>query len=331
MNSNDERRYNRRDDDQQKSRGSDRNDNRRHKRDQFKDQAEFASGHSESTDREDYSQSNDNWRARHNREFGQYGGDRPEHHQNENRNYHSTRESPDNYQEHQNYGRGGYNNRSDQDPRYGDPRYSDRERRGSSGRSSDEYERGSYGNYPIYGSSGEGYGSSRGGYGSQTRNRGNDRGRFDQSRYEGGQQDGGSNWEGRAGAGSHGQGSYGDSGFSQRQSHRGKGPKNYERSDSRIKDDVNDALYDHHDIDASDIEVEVNGGIVVLQGEVSSRNEKRDAETAIDYISGVQNVENRLHIKSHHNRGRSGSDSEEDNTRKDAESFSASKTKNGKQ
>ena len=160
------------------------------------------------------------------------------------------------------------------DPQYGDPRFSDRQRRGANGGSSDSYERGNYGDYPIYGSSGR---------------------RFSENQQEN--------------VGSHIQdwnADYDpDNEISSRWkpqhtevSHRGKGPKNYKRSDSRIKEDVCDALYDHHFVDASELEVEVKDGNVILSGSVDSRYAKRDAETAIDYISGVENVENRIHVKS---------------------------------
>jgi osmotically-inducible protein OsmY len=51
--------------------------------------------------------------------------------------------------------------------------------------------------------------------------------------------------------------------------HRGKGPKNYQRSDSRIQEDVNDALTDDPRIDATNIEVTVNNGEVTINGTVS--------------------------------------------------------------
>lgn len=77
---------------------------------------------------------------------------------------------------------------------------------------------------------------------------------------------------------------------------RGKGPKNYQRSDDRIKEDVNDKLSDDWGIDASDIDVEVNNGEVTLSGTVNSRNAKRRAEDIVEMISGVRNVENRIRV-----------------------------------
>lgn len=79
-------------------------------------------------------------------------------------------------------------------------------------------------------------------------------------------------------------------------SYRGKGPKNYSRSDERIKEDINDKLSDDPFVDASDIDVSVNNGEVTLTGTVNHRNTKRRAEDIADGISGVRNVENRLRV-----------------------------------
>lgn len=78
--------------------------------------------------------------------------------------------------------------------------------------------------------------------------------------------------------------------------HRGKGPKGYKRSDERIKEDINDRLSDDHNLDASEIEVEVKNGEVTLSGSVSERSDKRRAEDVAEMISGVNNVENRIRI-----------------------------------
>ena len=80
--------------------------------------------------------------------------------------------------------------------------------------------------------------------------------------------------------------------------YRGRGPRNYNRSDDRIKEDVNDRLTDHAYIDASEIEVSVSGGDVVLTGTVESRYDKRMAEDLAEDVSGVKNVENRLRVES---------------------------------
>lgn len=79
--------------------------------------------------------------------------------------------------------------------------------------------------------------------------------------------------------------------------HRGKGPHGYQRSDERIREDINDRLLDDPFIDASDIEVTVNKCEVTLTGTVEDRNAKRRAEDIGESVSGVKNFENRLRVK----------------------------------
>jgi osmotically-inducible protein OsmY len=81
-------------------------------------------------------------------------------------------------------------------------------------------------------------------------------------------------------------------------SHRGKGPKNYSRSDDRIREDVCEYLMQDSDIDASEIEVKVATGEVTRTGSVNSKEEKRRAEDAIERISGVKDIHNELRIVS---------------------------------
>lgn len=77
---------------------------------------------------------------------------------------------------------------------------------------------------------------------------------------------------------------------------RGKGPKDYQRSEERIREDVSDRLSDDDEIDASDIEVKVSGSEVILSGTVESREIKRRAEDIAESVSGVTNVQNQLRI-----------------------------------
>lgn len=80
-------------------------------------------------------------------------------------------------------------------------------------------------------------------------------------------------------------------------SHRGRGPKNYARSDERVRDDINDRLTDDTWIDASEIEVLVTACEVTLSGTVASRDEKRRAEDLADQVSGVKHVQNNLRVE----------------------------------
>jgi osmotically-inducible protein OsmY len=78
--------------------------------------------------------------------------------------------------------------------------------------------------------------------------------------------------------------------------HRGRGPKGYSRPDQRIYEDVCETLALAGDVDASEVEVKVDNGIVYLKGFVTDRPTKRRAELAIENISGVHDVQNLLSI-----------------------------------
>lgn len=78
--------------------------------------------------------------------------------------------------------------------------------------------------------------------------------------------------------------------------HRGRGPKNYTRSDERIRDDVNDRLTDDSWLDAQEISVEVANREVTLSGTVASRDDKRRAEQLAESVSGVDHVQNNLRV-----------------------------------
>jgi osmotically-inducible protein OsmY len=76
----------------------------------------------------------------------------------------------------------------------------------------------------------------------------------------------------------------------------GRGPRGYRRSDERIREDVNERLTDDWRVDASDIEVSVDNGLVTLAGRVGSRTEKRRAEDVAESVSGVTDVSNQLRV-----------------------------------
>lgn len=77
----------------------------------------------------------------------------------------------------------------------------------------------------------------------------------------------------------------------------GVGPRGYRRADDRIRDDVNDRLMWHGYVDATDIQVDVNDGVVTLSGTVNTRREKRMAEDAAESVSGVEDVNNQIQIR----------------------------------
>jgi hypothetical protein len=78
--------------------------------------------------------------------------------------------------------------------------------------------------------------------------------------------------------------------------YRNRGPLNYQRSDARIAEDINDRLLLADDIDPSAMAVRVENGGVTLYGTVETRFEKRMAERIADSVAGVTDVENQLKI-----------------------------------
>ena len=162
---------------------------------------------------------------------------------------------------------------------------------------------GQYG-YGGTGSQGDYGRSSIGGSGDHNRRE------INQSRYSGGYGHGSRSYdEGRYGS----QSDYGsESGYNQsggrsqggqfgaqeQRNFRGRGPKGYTRSDQRIEEDVNERLSDDYYLDASNIEVSVQGGTVTLSGEVDDRESKRRAEDIAEFCSGVQQVQNNIKVQS---------------------------------
>lgn len=82
-----------------------------------------------------------------------------------------------------------------------------------------------------------------------------------------------------------------------REDHTGRGPSGYTRSDERIREDANDHLTHDWGVDASHVTVSVKDGEVTLEGTVSSRQEKRRAEDAVERVSGVKHVQNNLRVQ----------------------------------
>jgi len=79
--------------------------------------------------------------------------------------------------------------------------------------------------------------------------------------------------------------------------HRGRGPKNYVRSDERIREDLNDRLSEDSWLDASEIDVDVSSGEVTLSGTVLAREDRRRAEDLAEQVSGVKHVQNNLRVQ----------------------------------
>ena len=78
--------------------------------------------------------------------------------------------------------------------------------------------------------------------------------------------------------------------------HRGKGPKNFQRSDDRIKELICERLTDDPDVDASEVTLNVQGGKITLEGTVDSRQTKMKIEDIADQF-GSHEVQNNLRVQ----------------------------------
>ena len=75
------------------------------------------------------------------------------------------------------------------------------------------------------------------------------------------------------------------------------GPKGYQRSDERLREDISERLMEARHIDSSDVTVQVSGAKVVLEGTVPERRMKHAIEDLVDACPGVQDIENRIRVK----------------------------------
>ena len=77
---------------------------------------------------------------------------------------------------------------------------------------------------------------------------------------------------------------------------KNRGPKGYQRSDERLKEDVCERLSRTSHIDASEVSVEVQNGKVTLTGTVPQRGMKHSIEDLVDQCMGVKDIENRVQV-----------------------------------
>jgi osmotically-inducible protein OsmY len=78
--------------------------------------------------------------------------------------------------------------------------------------------------------------------------------------------------------------------------HVGHGPKGYTRPDARILEDVCDRLTLDPVIDAREVSVEVEDGVVRTSGTVESRHMKRMVEDIALTVWGVKDVDDQIQI-----------------------------------
>jgi BON domain len=86
-----------------------------------------------------------------------------------------------------------------------------------------------------------------------------------------------------------------------------RGPKGYQRSDERLKEDISERLMESQHIDSSEVTVDVQGAKVILEGVVPSRHMKHAIEDLVDACPGVQDIENRVRVASPNYQGATAS------------------------
>ncbi|SOY72781.1 BON domain-containing protein [Cupriavidus taiwanensis] len=74
------------------------------------------------------------------------------------------------------------------------------------------------------------------------------------------------------------------------------GPKGYQRSDERIREDICERLAHARHVDVREVEVEVQGGVVRLTGNVRDRRQKYCIEDIVDDVFGVQEIHNAVRL-----------------------------------
>jgi osmotically-inducible protein OsmY len=75
-----------------------------------------------------------------------------------------------------------------------------------------------------------------------------------------------------------------------------QGPKGYQRSDERLKEDISERLMQAHEVDSSDVTVNVVSGKVTFDGTVPDRYMKHYIEDLADSCPGVQDIDNRIRV-----------------------------------
>lgn len=96
------------------------------------------------------------------------------------------------------------------------------------------------------------------------------------------------------GADAVGPGGFGD--LETTRSYRGRGPRNYTRSDERIREIICERLTDDAYVDASDVTVEVKNGEVTLSGSVRDRRMKHRIEDIADDCVRGKDIHNQVRV-----------------------------------
>ena len=76
------------------------------------------------------------------------------------------------------------------------------------------------------------------------------------------------------------------------------GPKNYQRSDERLKEQIIEKLMDNSSVDIGNLECDVKDGTVTLSGTVDTRSDRYEIENVVDDVWGVKDITNNIRVKS---------------------------------
>ena len=79
-------------------------------------------------------------------------------------------------------------------------------------------------------------------------------------------------------------------------SHRGRGPKNYQRSDELLHELICEQLTEDPFIDARNVSVEVKQSEVTLRGTVETREQKYAVEDLVADVAGITEIHNQLGV-----------------------------------
>ncbi|MBD64388.1 MAG: hypothetical protein CME62_04230 [Halobacteriovoraceae bacterium] len=76
----------------------------------------------------------------------------------------------------------------------------------------------------------------------------------------------------------------------------GIGPKGWKRPDGNIKEEACSILERDQYVNASDLDVNVDDGVITLSGTIKNRQMKRRAENILENISGIHDIQNSLKL-----------------------------------
>jgi osmotically-inducible protein OsmY len=108
---------------------------------------------------------------------------------------------------------------------------------------------------------------------------------------------------GQEGFGNPGENTWGEEQFrAERREEQGRrqtntGPRSRRKSDESLKQEIREILTADPELEAVDIEVEVEGGAVTLRGAVVDSDARLLAEELVESLAGVQEVHNRLRVE----------------------------------